>query len=344
MANKKDKEKTKHMDRPKASAFFKKNIPQNRDTSPDRKEEEEQDTIFNMSDISSMLADIKSVFKSEIRDAVTKITDQITELGERTTRLENKSKQQSESTQKISKRVDNHSSRMTYLENKVEDLENRSRRDNLKLRGIPDNILDLDTYTKELFTSVLPEIPQRKFTLDRIHRIGPKQTDPKKSRDVLLKLHHPEIKYKILQKAREAEKGGLGIHKIQIFPDVAQITVEKRRKLKPITATLRSHEIPYKWGFPFALIFFIGNKKYQVNNLEDGMELLNRLSLTQEENMETTKHGEKDSTENWTEVRSRKKPRETQTNSMESPPKSYRRISNSEEDSEHQEEENKEER
>lgn len=46
---------------------------------------------------------------------------------------------------------------------KLADLDNRSRRNNIKLRGIPETILpvDLPRYAKELMHIIIPEVPPR---------------------------------------------------------------------------------------------------------------------------------------------------------------------------------------
>lgn len=51
------------------------------------------------------------------------------------------------------------------------DLEDRSRRDNAKFRGITERILpaDLDQYVQQMISTLLPSVPEREFVVDRAH-------------------------------------------------------------------------------------------------------------------------------------------------------------------------------
>lgn len=315
--------------------FFKKGPQKSHDSSGDTQNKPnsghtEDDRLFNMKDISEMLTDIKSVFKAEIRGAVDKITDQIRELGERTASLEQQYDHISESLQHKEEKLMDHESRIQLLENKIEDLENRSRRDNLRLRGIPETVLDLSQYTKSLYKSLLPDIHEEMFRMDRIHRVASRQTRPVGPRDVLLKLHYPELKWNILKAAREIGPEGIGEHKIQIFPDISSVTVDKRRRMKPVTNILRSHDIRYKWAFPFALTFRLGQTTHSINNVLEGLALMKKLELTGQPTMDMTPSPNENKRRDWTEVTSRKKLRKTIRSPSFSRPKSYRRISEKE--------------
>ena len=68
--------------------------------------------------------------------------------------------------------------------------EDRSRRNNLKIRGIPESVQqgDLRDCTTTLFKDILPELTDLDVTIDRIHRL-PKPTFPPAQvlRDVILR-------------------------------------------------------------------------------------------------------------------------------------------------------------
>lgn len=334
------KDKTNDSSKTPAADFVKKRSQGSRDSSSDIPERSQPTTsgetrMFNMADISTMLMDIKSVFKAELRGAVNKITEQISELGERTSFLEHRYDQITENLKQKEGKIDDHETRLQFLENKIEDLENRSRRANLRLRGIPENTEDLATFAKSLFMSLLPNKPEEFFRMDRIHRVAPKQTSSKRPRDVLLKLHYPEAKMSILHAAREMGPDGVGQNQIQIFPDISQTTIEKRRKMKPVTNILRSHDIQYRWAFPFGLAFRLGQKTYNVDNLQSGLTLMHKLDLSDQPNMDTIPSQDHTVRREWQEVASRKKPRDSLGSPTFSPPKTYRRISERDESSDH---------
>lgn len=58
-------------------------------------------------------------------------------------------------------------------------------------------------------------------------------------------------------------------HDIQIFLDLAPVTIYKRRMMKPALQMLSKHQIPYRWGFPFSLHFTHEGRLYQCTTLGD---------------------------------------------------------------------------
>lgn len=74
----------------------------------------------------------------------------------------------------------------------LEDLEDRSRHNNLRLRGIPEatGSEDLAATVTAIFQEILGASPPS-LELHRVHRaLGPKSNDPDRQRDVLCRIHH----------------------------------------------------------------------------------------------------------------------------------------------------------
>lgn len=70
---------------------------------------------------------------------------------------------------------------------KLADLEDRSRRNNVKLWGVPETVPpeDLPKYTRDLMHTILPDASHRDIIIDRIHRIAkPPQLAASVPRDV----------------------------------------------------------------------------------------------------------------------------------------------------------------
>lgn len=60
----------------------------------------------------------------------------------------------------------------------MEDFENRARRGNLRLRGLPESIEDLTSTATALFQEMVPAILIDRLEFDWIHRaLGPKRTE-----------------------------------------------------------------------------------------------------------------------------------------------------------------------
>lgn len=62
---------------------------------------------------------------------------------------------------------------MNRIKAKLADLEDRSRRNNVKIRGIPESIkhAELKEFFTKLMSNILPEAPLSELLIDRIHRL-----------------------------------------------------------------------------------------------------------------------------------------------------------------------------
>ncbi|OCT78055.1 hypothetical protein XELAEV_18029152mg [Xenopus laevis] len=147
------------------------------------------------------------------------------------------------------------------LRRRTEDLENRSRRCNIRIRGIPENMPseELRDLAVKLFSEVLDDSGTPQIPIERIHRVGIQRGNF--PRDVLCCLAQFEIKEQILQKARNID----GIHYenniLHLYQDLVS-TITQRRLLRPLTLALREGNISYKWGFPFALLALKNDKTF----------------------------------------------------------------------------------
>ena len=120
---------------------------------------------------------------------------------------------------------------------KLEDLENRSRRENIRVRGLREGEegTDVKAAMKELFVSLLPkEYPE--ISLDRAHRVGPmRDGDSRGPRDILVKLSNSMDKEKILSEARKLEVVKYKDYPCVLFQDLSPVTLARRNQFRPVT-------------------------------------------------------------------------------------------------------------
>ena len=89
----------------------------------------------------------------------------------------------------------------------------------------------------------------------RVHRaLTPKKADGP-PRDIIAKFNFYRTKEQILEAAREKSNLSFQSHNYQIFADISQLTIAKRRAMKPLLIELQQRNIKYQWGFPFSLRF-----------------------------------------------------------------------------------------
>ncbi|KAJ1126656.1 hypothetical protein NDU88_005063 [Pleurodeles waltl] len=93
---------------------------------------------------------------------------QVTELGQRVTTVETR----------IASWVDR-DQELLYLRSKLIDLEDRSRRDNVRFLGFPENIegVDIHSYLQKTMPKLTGIIFYPPLEFERVHRLGPKQQD-----------------------------------------------------------------------------------------------------------------------------------------------------------------------
>lgn len=142
------------------------------------------------------------------------------------------------------------------LISQLDDLENRNRRNNIRLRGIPESVQtqDLIPSLTKLFNTILGREPETTIAFDRAHRaLRPQSSDPTRPRDVICRIHLYSLKDDIMRKARMLPDLTIQASKIALFPDLSRRTLRLRAATKPLLAVLQARKIPYRWGFPFAL-------------------------------------------------------------------------------------------
>lgn len=230
-----------------------------------------------------LLARFSTLLEQELENASKRITSDLKhefqELGSRIGTIEatlddtiTRTNQNMECIEDIHKRLDD-------APNKIDNLENRSRRYNFRVQGIPESFPDSEAIMKELIQHLIPDIPHHKLELDRAHRALTTPRDDGLPRDVIVKPHYYVVKEQVMARAREIAHLQLRDHKIQIFADISPTTIQKRRALKPLLQPLITKNIKYYWAFPFRLNFTYRNNKHFFSTFLEGDALLKKLGL-----------------------------------------------------------------
>ena len=214
-------------------------------------------------------------------DAITdRLTREIREVGHRTTLLEQR-------TEELELTAGNHSEDLealreenSSLHSRLEDFENRARRSNVRIRGIPESVEDLQSTITALFQELDPSIPIERLEMDRIHRSLAPRSDDGPPRDIIVKLHFFRTKEQLMVAARNRDSLIFQGHRYQLFQDLSQATLAKRKAMKPHLLVLQHHKITYRWIFPFAVRFSYKGSSYQCKSPEDLHGTIRELHLT----------------------------------------------------------------
>ncbi|XP_040270366.1 uncharacterized protein LOC120986071 [Bufo bufo] len=242
-----------------------------------------------------MLMALNGSIKADITQMCNALSTNIEELGDRVNHIENKMAEYAGAHNTL---VDAHNSQeddITAIKAKLADLEDRSRRNNVEFRGIPETVPpgELSKYLQKVMQSLLPEASPLDLTVDRAHRLPKPKTIPEnKPRDVLARIHFYHIKEEIMSAARKLQSLPEPYGHVILFTDLSQATILERKKFYPITSCLRENKIPYRWGFPTNLIQQKEGTTHIIQNVDQGQKLLKQWQLNTMDTITTRKKKE----------------------------------------------------
>ncbi|CAH2276168.1 Hypothetical predicted protein [Pelobates cultripes] len=218
---------------------------------------EPDDNPLTKRDLQALLldatADIKAHTATELERHVRALKTDIEALSRRTHQAETRLTVLAETSSSHSQDLTYLHGKIATLEEELEDLNNRSRRNNIRVRGLPETVTHeaLHSTITDLFGSLLPEASEGDLAMDRVHRALRAPTlNPDTPRDVIAHMHRFPIKEQLLQKARQHPPSYRN-RNLAFFHDLAPSTLKKRRDLRQLTTTLAHYGIKYMWGHPF---------------------------------------------------------------------------------------------
>lgn len=242
-----------------------------------------QDTSQNLQIAPAILKQFEHMLHKALKQTseqiTTNLTREIRELGNRTAALELKMDDLENATQEHNTAMENLREENLMLQTKLEDQENRARRSNLRIRGIPESIIDLQSTITALCHELQPDIPIERLEFDRIHRALTAKKLDGPPRDIIVKFHYYRTKEQLLSSARDKKDLNFQGNNYQLFADLSQVTISKRRAMKPLLMELQRQSIIYQWGFPFSVRFAYNGTKYICRSNEELQQTLIDLHL-----------------------------------------------------------------
>ncbi|CAH2272776.1 Hypothetical predicted protein [Pelobates cultripes] len=209
------------------------------------------------------------------------IKNEVRELSNRTASVENDCQDLKTAQTGISENLLTLQQRMEAMEGKLADYEDRARRNNLRLRGVPESVQpdDLQLYVRGLMHAYAPDIPSDMLLVDRVHRVPkPKHLPDSAPRDVVLRAHYYHIKELVLRAHRSRQEPHEDYPSVLIMADLSAATLRRRRDFQQVTTELRDRGIRYRWGFPTKLILTKNGETKLFSRPEDAMNELARWS------------------------------------------------------------------
>lgn len=223
-------------------------------------EKEKECSSISMADISSLLdehraalsADFKSSFES-LASTLDSIQSTINDHGERIDSIEVNATSVDQRLQQLEGAYTALQKDNDLLKQKVADLEGRSRRQNIRIIGLPESIEGPrpSAFFSQLLIDVLgPEVLTSPPEIDRAHRsLAPKPAPGGKPRPVILRFHRFQVKDLIIREARKRGVLHYKGHPIRMFDDYSPEVLKQRAEFRGSMAEL------YKRGYKPALLY-----------------------------------------------------------------------------------------
>ena len=223
---------------------------------------------LTFADMSVIAADIKATFSA----AITDLKSNILVLSDKMETAEAKGKHRDKALHRLEKVADTHAAHFIEMSRHLEDLDNRGRRCNVRVRGIPESVENdqIIPALQRVFNSLLERQEDTAIEFVRAHRaLRPRGPDDAPPRDVVCCLQNFQLKEDIMRKARRNDHIVFNGANIMLYQDLSQITLKNRRAMCPLLEQLREREIKYTWRFPFALVVTVAGKQHTLRTPTD---------------------------------------------------------------------------
>ncbi|CAI5655064.1 unnamed protein product [Oreochromis niloticus] len=164
---------------------------------------------------------------------------------------------------------------------KVLDLEGRSRRQNIKIVGLPEKIEN--GRMVEFLSKFLPKLLgadnfDKPLDIDRAHRLGgrtPGERD--RPRVTIARIHHVQVREKILQLAREQFPLNYNGKAIHIFPDFPTEVVKQRQVFQDVRKRLMDAGARCSFYYPARLRVMHGSMVKVFSTLHEAEDFLGTI-------------------------------------------------------------------
>lgn len=234
--------------------------------------------MLNLFDLEKVASDIKSTVTAAIAD----LKSDMQAIAHRIDTVEQTTVTHAAAIRQVQSAYDSQLSQMFELHRHVEDLDNRGRRHNIRVRGIPESIdpNSIQQTLCTLFNDLIGRPTDSPIDMERAHRaLRPQPRENEPPRDIVCCLVNFPLKEEILRKARERGRVIFNGTEVKLFQDLSQITLQNRRALRPLLDALRARNIQYRWKFPFALTASTRGRSAILRTPEDLKNFCDQLDI-----------------------------------------------------------------
>lgn len=244
--------------------------------------------VENISDLlerhrASLAADFKSSFAS-LESKLDKIQVEVAGQGRRISDLEANANQTSQHLQQLEATCSELQEDNKWLKSKLSDLEGRSRRQNIRIVGLPEALEGPrpTAFFSQLLVEVLGEQTLTSPPeLDRAHRsLAPKPGPRDRPRPVIVRFHRYQMKDLVMREARKQGELDFRGHKLRFYEDYSTDVLKKRGEYKDVMAELYQRGLRPSLLFPAKLRITLqsGEKKW-LTSVTEATDFIHSLEV-----------------------------------------------------------------
>uniref|UniRef100_A0A3B3BLU5 L1 transposable element RRM domain-containing protein n=1 Tax=Oryzias melastigma TaxID=30732 RepID=A0A3B3BLU5_ORYME len=166
------------------------------------------------------------------------------------------------------------------LQQKIDDLENRSRRNNQRFVGFPEGCEGSDILA--FMGAAIPELLKSDFPrgleIDRAHRsLARRRPDGQPPRAIIVQLLRFQDRERIVDMARKMGQLRWKGHHIMIFPDYSKLVSDKREAFRQCKQLLHERKIKFSLMFPAVLILKMTDGKREFTDPKKALGYIRAL-------------------------------------------------------------------
>ncbi|XP_077341435.1 uncharacterized protein LOC143986902 [Lithobates pipiens] len=186
-------------------------------------------------------------------------------LNEKMATMERAEHRRDQAVHRLEATTASHAAHLITINRHLEDLDNRGRRCNIRVRGVPETVApdQIPSALRSIFNNLLEnpaDTPIDFVCAHRALRARPAEAAP--PRDIICCLQSFPLKEEILNQARKNALIQFNDSELALYQDLSPITLQNRRALRPLLEVLRERGIVYKWRFPFALQATVNGRQF----------------------------------------------------------------------------------
>uniref|UniRef100_H3B1C4 L1 transposable element RRM domain-containing protein n=1 Tax=Latimeria chalumnae TaxID=7897 RepID=H3B1C4_LATCH len=232
---------------------------------------------------------------AEIREDISGIKSNLGVLSQRVTATESKLNKAESTLVEFGGRLDRMEEDLEYqsgysrdLWDRVQDLENRSRRNNIRILGVPEGAEGINisgpAFLLTLLRDCLPLPEAGDIEIERAHRmLGPKPGPDQCPRPIIACFLRFRDRENILRLAGEEGELHWRGEKIMIFPDMSRELAMQRHHFTPARRRCMALGLRYALQYPATLRVTIDGRSRRFTDLEEALREIDLLWVQNEE-------------------------------------------------------------